>query len=95
MIASGCRIIPNQHTFSSPDVHINNQPCQSIGIKIEDGVWIGANVVVLDGVKIGLGAIIGAGAVVTKSVPSLEIWAGVPAKKIGERPGKQNEQTHR
>ena len=41
---------------------------------------------VLAGVSIGDGAIVGAGAVVTKSVPAGEIWAGVPAKKIGVRP---------
>jgi acetyltransferase-like isoleucine patch superfamily enzyme len=86
MIASGCGIIPNQHTFPSRKLAISEQPCVSIGIKIDDGVWIGANAVVLDGVKIGKGAVIGAGAVVTKSVPPFEIWAGVPARKIGERP---------
>ena len=40
---------------------------------------------VLKDVTIGLGAVVGAGAVVTKSVPAYEIWAGVPARKIGQR----------
>lgn len=48
---------------------------------IEDEVWIGANTVILQGVKIGHGSVIAAGAVVTKDVPSMEIWGGVPAKK--------------
>lgn len=52
---------------------------------IEDEVWIGANVIVLQGVKIGTGAVVGAGSVVTKSIPSMEIWGGVPAKKISDR----------
>ncbi len=52
---------------------------------IEDEVWIGANVVVLRGVRIGKGAIIAAGAVVTRDVPSMEIWGGLPAKPIGTR----------
>lgn len=52
---------------------------------IEDEVWIGANVVVLRGVRIGKGAIIAAGAVVTRDVPAMEIWGGLPAKRIGER----------
>jgi acetyltransferase-like isoleucine patch superfamily enzyme len=86
MIASGCRLTPHQHTFSSRKLTINKQPGESLGIQIGDGCWIGANVVVLDGVKIGLGAIIGSGAVVAQSVPAYEIWAGVPAQKIGERP---------
>jgi acetyltransferase-like isoleucine patch superfamily enzyme len=51
-------------------------------INIEDDVWIGANVTILGGVNIGRGSIIGAGAVVTKNVPSMAIAAGVPARLI-------------
>lgn len=47
--------------------------------------FIGANAVVLPGVTVGTAAIIGAGAVVTEDVPDGEIWAGVPAKRIGMR----------
>ena len=52
---------------------------------IEDHVWIGSRVQILPGVKIGRGAVIAAGAVVTKDVPANEIWGGVPAKRIGIR----------
>lgn len=52
---------------------------------IENDVWIGANVIVMDGVKIGNGAVIAAGAVVTKDVPSYAVVAGVPAKLIKYR----------
>lgn len=52
---------------------------------IEDEVWIGARVVVLRGVRIGRGAVIAAGAVVTRNVPDGEIWGGVPAKFIRRR----------
>ncbi len=52
---------------------------------IEDEVWIGANVVVLRGVRIGRGSVIAAGAVVTKDVPAMEIWGGVPARRLRER----------
>lgn len=52
---------------------------------IEDEVWIGANVVVLKGVNIGKGAIIAAGAVVTKNIPPMEIWGGIPANFIKKR----------
>lgn len=51
-------------------------------IVIEDKVWIGINATILPGVKIGYGAIIGAGSVVTKDVPSLTIVAGNPARVI-------------
>jgi acetyltransferase-like isoleucine patch superfamily enzyme len=49
---------------------------------IEDRVWIGARAIILKGVTVGSGAIIGAGAVVTKDVPSCTLVAGNPAKVI-------------
>lgn len=51
-------------------------------IYIEDEVWIGANVTILPGIKIGRCSVIGAGSVVTKDVEPYSIYAGVPAKKI-------------
>ncbi len=54
-------------------------------VRIEDDVWIGAAVSVLDGVHIGKGAIVGAGSVVTKDVAPRQIVAGIPAKPIGSR----------
>jgi len=53
-------------------------------ITIEDDVWIGAHCIILKGVTIGRGAIIGAGAVVTKSVPPYMLAAGNPARPIKE-----------
>ena len=57
----------------------------SKGIIIEDDVWIAANATILDGVKIGKGAIIAAGAVVCKDIPAYTIAGGVPAKVIKQR----------
>ena len=54
-------------------------------IVVEDFVWLGNGVIILPGVTLGEGCIVGAGAVVTKSVEPLAIMAGNPAKKIGER----------
>lgn len=54
-------------------------------ISIGNDVWIGANVVIIDGVQIGNGAIIAAGAVVTTDVPDYAIYGGVPAKLIRYR----------
>lgn len=84
LIAAGCRFIDHDHGLSCDELM-----CLQLGreapIVIGSNVWIGANVVVLRGVTIHSGAVIGAGSVVTKSVPSNEVWAGVPARKIAHR----------
>ena len=54
-------------------------------IVIEDKVWIGINSTILPGVKIGYGAIVGAGSVVTKDVPPYTVAGGIPAKPIKKR----------
>lgn len=51
-------------------------------ITIEKDAWIGANVIILPGIKVGEGAIVGAGAVVTKDVPPFAIMGGAPARII-------------
>jgi acetyltransferase-like isoleucine patch superfamily enzyme len=56
------------------------------GPVIRRGASVGANATVLPGVEIGVEAVVGAGAVVTKDVPPKVIVAGVPARKIGEVP---------
>lgn len=52
---------------------------------IGNDVWIGCDVTIIAGVHVGDGAVIGAGAVVTRDIPPYEIWGGVPARKIGAR----------
>lgn len=59
-------------------------------IIIEDGVWIGSNAIVLSGIRIGRGAIIGAGAVVVKDIPPYAIAVGNPAKVIKYRFSKES-----
>ncbi len=85
LIASGCKFIDHDHNFTDREATISSQKNQAAAITIESDVWLGVNVVVLQGVTIGRGAVVGAGAVVTKSIPPFEIWAGIPAKKIGVR----------
>lgn len=88
LLAAGVMLMPTNHEFSRRDIPIRHQgfaPSRD-GIIIENDVWIGANSVVLDGARIGKGAIIGAGSVVRGTIPAYEIWAGVPARKIGIRP---------
>jgi acetyltransferase-like isoleucine patch superfamily enzyme len=84
LIASGCRFIDHDHGIVLGEL-IRKQSGPEKEIIIRNDVWIGCNVVILKGVEIGAGAIVAAGAVVTKSIPSNEIWGGIPAKKIGER----------
>jgi len=85
MIAAGCRMVDNEHGFNDSEIPMHQQPTFSAPIVLEDNVWIGANAVILKGVHIGTGSIIGAGAVVNRPVPPMEIWAGVPARKIRDR----------
>lgn len=84
-IASHSVFIPSNHNFQDIDKYIFEQDETSIGIFIEDDVWIGTRVTVLDGVTIGKGCVIAAGAVVTKNTDPYCIYAGVPARKIKSR----------
>ncbi|MBW2559293.1 MAG: acyltransferase [Deltaproteobacteria bacterium] len=73
------------HEFSDRDRTIRDQGHRAGRIVVGDDVWIGANVVLLSDVTIAHGAVIAAGAVVTKDVDEYAIVAGVPAKRIGTR----------
>jgi len=85
LIGPGVVMRTADHDFSRTDIPIQNQGHDHEDIIIEDDVWIGANTVVLKGVHIGRGAIIGAGAVVTKNIPSMVIAVGIPAKPLRYR----------
>lgn len=84
-IATHCVIIPSNHIFSSIDMPIFKQGLNNKGIVIEDDVWLGAGVVVLDGVRIAKGCIIGAGSVVNNDTEPYCIYVGSPARKIKTR----------
>ena len=87
LIASGCRFIDHDHGFATRSMPMAVQTTGAEAeIVLEDDVWIGADVTVLKGVTIHQGAIIAAGSVLTKSVGAFEIWGGVPAKKLRDRP---------
>jgi galactoside O-acetyltransferase len=73
------------HRFERTDVPIRNQGHNLGEIIIEDDVWLGANVVVVGGVRIGRGAVIAAGAVVTRDVEPMAIMGGVPARLLRMR----------
>lgn len=73
---------PENHNFDQAGVPIRRQGVNRKGIKIGKNCWIGAKVTILDGVEIGDGCVIAAGAVVNKSMPANSIIGGVPAKVI-------------
>jgi len=73
------------HSFDDPARLIAEQGTTHQGVVIEDDCWLGAKVTILDGVTIGRGSVIGAGAVVTKSLPAMSVAVGVPARIIKVR----------
>jgi len=84
-IAPYCAFYPYNHGMEEGQP-IRRQPLQSKGgITIEDDVWLGFGVIVLDGVKIGKGAVVGAGSVVTKDLAENSISSGVPARVLKMR----------
>jgi acetyltransferase-like isoleucine patch superfamily enzyme len=78
-------IIAENHNFTDPGKPIKAQGVNRQGIVVEDNCWLGANSVILDGVRIGAGSIVAAGCVVTRSVPKNSIVAGVPGRVIKKR----------
>ena len=86
-IAANCTLAPTNHEYRDRNTNINDQGFMESrgGIVIEDDVWIGANVVLLDGAVVRRGAVIGAGSVVRHELPAYSINVGVPAKTIGYR----------
>ena len=75
----------NSHCWRDRGRPINMQGFDSKPIFIGEDVWLGRCVTIMPGISIGDGAIVGAGSVVTKNIAPFEIFAGVPAKKIGSR----------
>lgn len=84
MIGPYCYLTDGSHGIVV-DREIKAQPIKAEPVIIEDDVWLGAGAIILSGIRVGRGAVIAAGAVVTKDVPSHAIVAGVPARSIGER----------
>jgi virginiamycin A acetyltransferase len=87
LIAANCTLAPTNHEFSDPSKRIRDQGFQPSrgGIVIGDDVWLGANVVVLDGAVIGQGCVIAAGSVVRGELEPYSIYAGAPAQRVGSR----------
>jgi acetyltransferase-like isoleucine patch superfamily enzyme len=73
------------HVFADLSRRIDEQGVSHQGIVIEDDCWIGGRASILDGVRVGRGSVIGAGAVVTRDIPPYSVAAGVPAHVIRSR----------
>ena len=86
MLAHDVQIIGGDHVFNDPNLPMTFAGRETIKPTIiGDDCWIGARSIMLVGVKIGDGAIVAAGSVVTKDIEPYSIYAGVPAKKIRMR----------
>lgn len=86
MIAPNASILSKSHNFENLTVPMILQgECEEKIPVIEDDVWLGRNVVVMPGIRIGKGSIVGAGAVVVKDVAPYSIVGGVPARLIRMR----------
>ncbi|WP_239061353.1 DapH/DapD/GlmU-related protein [Lacticaseibacillus sp. 866-1] len=73
MIGPKCSLFAENHIFRDLTKSIKSQGVQQKGIKICDNCWIGSNVIILDGVTIGSGSVIGAGTIITHSIPENSI----------------------
>src|SRR4029453_14522200 len=87
LFAACCYVIAGgNHGTDRTDISIIQQDSFSKGgVAIEDNVWLGADVKVLDGVNIGRDAVAGAGSVVVRNIPAFTVAAGMPAKVMKER----------
>lgn len=78
----GTQVIIMDNNYHRLEPERRNEPPDSAPVILEENVWIGARAIILPGVVIGRDSVIGAGSVVTKSVPPRSLAAGVPAKVI-------------
>ncbi len=83
-LSSNVSIYTEQHDHKDPQFRCTQSYDKSV--HIGDRAWIGSNVVILPGVTVGEGAVCCAGCVVTKDVEPYAVVAGIPAKKVNDRP---------
>jgi acetyltransferase-like isoleucine patch superfamily enzyme len=77
-----CESTPNNSAHLRSNTYVAERLIVTAPIVVEDHAWIGASVTILPGVRIGKGAIIGAGSVVTRDIPPYCVAAGVPARVL-------------
>ena len=98
LLGPGVIIWSQNHKYMRRDMPVNRQGYTYERVIIEEDVWVAARATILPGVRIGKGAVVGAGAVVTGDVASFAIVAGVPARQVKVRPdsswGAMEEEPH-
>lgn len=83
LLARNVYIADHDHSYADHSRAVLHQSVEHVGrVVIDDGAWLGQNVVVTSGVHIGRGAVVGANAVVTRDVPDYSLAVGAPAKVI-------------
>ena len=82
MMGPDVSILTHTHNIERTDIPMGQQGMRVSEVVIGNDVWIGMRVVIMPGVRIGIGVVIGAGAAVTKDVPDYAIVGGVPARII-------------
>ncbi len=85
LIAAHSSINTVSHVLTDRDSPMNAPGIYCNPVIIEDDVWIGLNCTILQGITVGRGTVIGAGAVVTRDLPPWSIAMGVPARVVGSR----------
>lgn len=95
MIGPELLITGADHRFDKPGVAVifSGRPRSQVCV-VEDDVWIGARVTLLKGIRIGRGAVIAAGSVVTRDVFPYTVVGGVPARSIRLRFNEKNQKQH-
>ena len=88
MMRPDVSILTHTHNIERTDIPMGQQGMRVSEVIIGNDVWIGIRVIIMPGVKVGNGAVIGAGTVVTKDVPDYAIVGGVPARIIKFRKRK-------
>lgn len=95
LLANNVNIIGGDHKYTTPEVPIIFNGRDTFKVThIGKDCWIGANSIIMTGVKIGNGCIVAAGSVVTKDLEPYGIYGGIPARKIKDRFNESEIQAH-
>ena len=81
-LGAGVKVFDNDFHSLDYEERMADRNLKSAPVRIEEGAFIGSDAIIMKGVTVGARSVIGAGAIVTKSVPPGEIWGGNPAKLI-------------
>lgn len=84
IIGPGVRIVSTTHDISAPDQPFARQPLILGSVHICNNVWIGADVVILTGVRVGKNVVVGAGSLVTGDLEDNGVYVGTPARRVKE-----------